>query len=106
MAIYPRRSLCKLCMGVAFSGLLSSCSPPRGHDKNSPYTQSRTPEPFWNSKDYSGVVKFGDYQTVGKFEAGTVEHPAVSTPIPRLIKLFRTIMCQIFTVQLVSGFLL
>ena len=83
MAIYPRRSLCKLCMGVAFSGLLSSCSLPRGRDKNSPYTQSHAPEPFWNSKDYSGVVKFGDYQTVGKFEAGTVEHPAVSTPIPR-----------------------
>ena len=83
MAIYPRRSLCKLCMGVAFSGLLSSCSLPRGRDKNSPYTQSHAPEPFWNSKDYSGVVKFGDYQTVGKFDAGTVEHPAVSTPIPR-----------------------
>ena len=83
MAIYPRRSLCKLCMGVAFSGLLSSCSLPRGRDKNSPYTQSHAPEPFWNSKDYSGVVKFGDYQTVGKFEAGTVEHPAISTPIPR-----------------------
>ena len=82
MAIYPRRSLCKLCMGVAFSGLLSSCSLPRGRDKNSPYTQSHAPEPFWNSKDYSGVVKFGDYQTVGKFEAGTVD-PAISTPIPR-----------------------
>jgi len=70
-------------MGVAFSGLLSSCSLPRGRDKNSPYTQSHAPEPFWNSKDYSGVVKFGDYQTVGKFEAGTRERRAWGVPIPR-----------------------
>ena len=72
--------------GVVAGSVLSACAvsrPAPSRTEGFSSSPSSTEEPFWNSKDYSGVVKFGDYQTVGKFEAGTVEHPAVSTPIPR-----------------------
>ena len=71
---------------VVAGSVLSACAvsrPAPSRTEGFSSSPSSTEEPFWNSKDYSGVVKFGDYQTVGKFEAGTVEHPAVSTPIPR-----------------------
>ena len=72
--------------GVVAGSVLSACAvsrPAPSRTEGFSSSPSSTEEPFCNSKDYSGVVKFGDYQTVGKFETGTVEHPAVSTPIPR-----------------------
>ena len=86
MGRFSRRLMFTGSAGVVAGSVLSSCAvsrPTPSRTEGFSSSSSPTEEPFWNSKDYSGVVKFGDYQTVGKFEAGTVEHPAVSTPIPR-----------------------
>jgi len=86
MGGFSRRLMFTGGLGFVAGSVLSSCAVSRSAPSRTEgfsSSSSHTEEPFWNSKDYSGVVKFGDYQTVGKFEAGTVEHPAISTPIPR-----------------------